>query len=161
VRAVLVGGYFGGWVDGPATAAMRLDNTTLKPLGVQRGAGVIVLLPESACGPAEVSRVLSYLARESAGQCGPCVHGLPAIARMVGSLVDGDAPADALVHLRRWQSVIAGRGACHLPDGAIRFAATALSVFADEFADHQRHGRCDACGDAKWLPLPAQTERAA
>ena len=37
-------------------------------------------LPDHACGICESARVARYLASESAGQCGPCVHGLSAIA---------------------------------------------------------------------------------
>ncbi len=160
-RAILVGGYFGDWVDGQALPALRLDHAGLAAFGARRGAGVIALLPESACGPAETARVLAYLAGESAGQCGPCSNGLPAIAGMVRRLVDGDAPAGALDDLRRWQSLVRGRGACRLPDGAVRFAASALAVFAAEFADHQRHGSCDGCAAPAWLPVPPPPTRIA
>jgi NADH:ubiquinone oxidoreductase subunit F (NADH-binding) len=98
--------------------------------------------------------VLAYHAGQSAGQCGPCANGLPAIARMVGQVVDGTAPADAMTHLRRWSAVIEGRGACRLPDGAARFAVTALTVFADELADHQLYGPCDRCASPAVLPVP-------
>jgi NADH:ubiquinone oxidoreductase subunit F (NADH-binding) len=161
LRAVLVGGYFGDWVDGEEFASLRLDDAALRPFGAKRGAGVLALLPESACGPAETADVLAYLASQSAGQCGPCVNGLPAIAAMVGRLVDGDAPADAMEHLGRWLRVVPGRGACRLPDGAVRFAASALAVFAAEFADHHRHGRCTGCATPAWLPVPPGTELAA
>ena len=150
IRAVLVGGYFGEWVDGHRLA----DARRLPALGPKRGAGVLTLLPASACGPAETAAVLAYLAGQSAGQCGPCTHGLPAIARMVGAIVDGLAPADAMHHLDRWLAVVPGRSACRLPDGAVAFAASALSVFAEEFADHHRHGPCDRCATSAVLPLP-------
>ena len=44
------------------------------------------MLPASACGLVETARVTRYLATESAGQCGPCVHGLDAIAHALESL---------------------------------------------------------------------------
>jgi NADH:ubiquinone oxidoreductase subunit F (NADH-binding) len=150
IRAVLVGGYFGAWVDGRALD----DPRRLPDLGARRAAGVMALLPRSACGPAESAAVLDYLAAQSAGQCGPCSHGLPAIARMVGAIVDGRAPADAMSHLHRWLAVVPGRSACRLPDGAVAFAASALSVFAEEFADHHRHGPCERCATSAVLPLP-------
>ena len=40
---------------------------------------------------------------------------------------------------------IRGRGACHLPDGAIRMVTSALDVFADDLLAHRR-GRCIAKG---------------
>ena len=78
VQAYLVGGYFGTWVA-PSDAA----NVALTPEVL--GAGAIFALPESTCAVAECSRVVRYLASESAGQCGPCVHGLAAIADAVAA----------------------------------------------------------------------------
>ncbi len=59
----------------------------------------------------------------------------------------------------RLASVIRGRGACRHPDGTLRFIASALQVFAEEFSDHARHGRCDACGVDPALPLPDPAAR--
>ena len=51
-------------------------------------------------------------------------------------------------------AVIRGRGACRHPDGTLRFVASAIDVFADEFADHGAEGPCDACEVPPALPLP-------
>ena len=69
LQAVLVGGYFGGWVAADDVDSFRLLPETL-------GAGAVIVFPESACAVADCARVLRYLADESAGQCGPCVNGL-------------------------------------------------------------------------------------
>jgi NADH:ubiquinone oxidoreductase subunit F (NADH-binding) len=84
--------------------------------------------------------VIDYLALESAGQCGPCVHGLRAIADLFGELADGVAHPGEAQRVLRWSAEIRGRGACHHPDGAARFVESALSVFADEMVAHQRGG---------------------
>ena len=47
------------------------------------------------CGLVEVARVTRWLAAQSAGQCGPCGHGLPAIAGAVEALVAGDRDCGA------------------------------------------------------------------
>ena len=56
--------------------------------------------------------------------------------------------------LRGWFGDVRGRGACHYPDGVVRFVATALDVFGDEVARHDRDGRCLASPPAA-LPIPA------
>jgi NADH:ubiquinone oxidoreductase subunit F (NADH-binding) len=131
VAAFLVGGYFGGWVAADEAETLHLTPETL-------GAGTIVALPESTCPVAEVARVLRYLAGESAGQCGPCVHGLPALADALDPSLRGDRRTDA----RRFVRLVAGRGACRHPDGAARFAESALDVFAADFARHASHRGC-------------------
>jgi NADH:ubiquinone oxidoreductase subunit F (NADH-binding) len=154
VLAVLAGGYHGGWLTGPQARALRFSDAELRPAGAFTGPGVLVALPAGACGLAETANVVRYLALESAGQCGPCLNGLPRMAAALGTLArPGPAPA-VLENLKRWAGLVAGRGACHHPDGAVRFAASALRVFAPEIAAHAR-GRCSADSPAAFLPVPA------
>ena len=130
---VLVGGYFGRWVGAAEATQHALLPETL-------GAGAVVVFPDSACAVAECARVLHYLAGESAGQCGPCVHGLAAIADGFGRLALGrDGSPETLA---RWAGMVTGRGACRHPDGATRFLSSSLAVFADEVGRHARHGGC-------------------
>jgi len=131
VDGYLVGGYFGGWVAPAAANHLELTPDAL-------GAGAIVALPASTCVAAEVARVVDYLAGESAGQCGPCVHGLRAISDALTSERRGDRRAD----IERWAGMVDGRGACRHPDGTVRFVRSALAVFAGEFAHHAKHRSC-------------------
>ena len=105
------------------------------------GARAIVALPARACGLAETARIARYLSDEGAGQCGPCVHGLAAIADALERLASGDR-TDRRDRIERWVAAVRGRGACAHPDGASRFAASALDVFAGEVELHLRQGRC-------------------
>jgi NADH:ubiquinone oxidoreductase subunit F (NADH-binding) len=148
VSAFLLGGYFGSWVDASTAARLPLLESDLRPVGASLGARAIYALPASACGVAETARVARYLAKESAGQCGPCVNGLDAIATALERLAAGRG--DDRVRIARWAGQIVGRGACSHPDGAARFVESALTVFADEFERHAR-GRCT--GDRR-LRLP-------
>src|SRR5207302_4361735 len=112
---VLVGGYFGAWLSPEQARRTRLCDAELRPLGAGLGCGAIVVLPADACGLKETARILGWLAGESAGQCGSCVHGLAAIAGGAADLYRG---ADSVDRLLRWAGPAEGRGACHLPDGA-------------------------------------------
>jgi NADH:ubiquinone oxidoreductase subunit F (NADH-binding) len=149
-RALLVGGYFGTWLDAADNLDLPLSDAALRPHGAALGARTLAVLPHGACGVAETARVARYLAGESAGQCGPCVFGLPAVAQALESIAAG-APdaARSLERLPRLGAQIAGRGACRHPDGALRFVDSAIRVFADEIQLHLA-GRCSA-PDAKPL----------
>lgn len=160
-RAVLVGGYYGAWLTGDALATTGLDDASLRPRGASLGAGVIVSLPEEACAVAEVARVVDWLADENAGQCGPCVHGLDAIAGALVEIADGVADRDATRRLERWCGQVEGRGACHHPNGVAGFVRSALRVFATELEAHRRHGPCDACDRSPVLVVPDRRARLA
>jgi NADH:ubiquinone oxidoreductase subunit F (NADH-binding) len=151
-RAFLIGGYFGTWVDVDRAKGLVLSNAALRKLGASLGAGGVFVLPASACGVVESARVMRYLAGESAGQCGPCVHGLAAIAGGFERLTRLDG-ADMRPQLERWLQLVSGRGACRHPDGAAHFASSALAVFSDEVEHHIRYGRCSSPATAL-LPLP-------
>jgi NADH:ubiquinone oxidoreductase subunit F (NADH-binding) len=143
VRAVLVGGYFGAWVDAGQAARTPLAHHGLRERELSLGCGVVIVLGEDACGLCETAAMLDYLARESSGQCGPCTFGLRAVADRLLALCAGTAPAGSLRRLRDWALDIEGRGACRHPDGAVRLLRSALHVFAPEAAEHE-HGGCGA-----------------
>ena len=155
LRAILIGGYFGSFLDGAGAHRVLLSRAELAPYDATLGAGVIVALGEDHCGVAETARVAAYFAAEGAQQCGPCVHGLSAIAGAIHRLSTGTASAGTQRDVERWSRELPRRGACGHPDGAVRFVASALRVFADEFHDHARHGRCERCANPAALPTPA------
>jgi len=147
-----VGGYFGAWIDVEHALPVRLTDGDLAAHGTAFGAGVIWFLPRGACGLRETERVASWFAGQTADQCGPCVHGLASIAGGLVSLVGGGG-RDEAARLRRWSDDVEGRGACRLPDGAVRFVRSGLKVFGADIERHRIDGRCDAALDQTLLPL--------
>ncbi len=154
VCAALLGGYAGTWVPGELLRGVALSDEHLAPVGASLGAGVIALLGEDACPVAETVRVARWLAEQSAGQCGPCVNGLPALAATLAEIAAGTDEGDATRRLQRLSALVRRRGACSHPDGVVRFVLSALDAFAEEFTDHARHGACEACATSEQLPLP-------
>ncbi|GAA4715252.1 NADH-ubiquinone oxidoreductase-F iron-sulfur binding region domain-containing protein [Nocardioides conyzicola] len=136
-RPVLVGGYHGSWVTD--IRDLRLDRPALRAAGLPLNAGVVARLSPDTCALGEVAAVASWLAGQSAGQCGPCFFGLPTVARDVHSLLRGDDPG---AELARRVAQLPGRGACAHPDGSAMFVRTALTALADEVEAHRRHGTC-------------------
>ncbi len=156
-QAFLVGGYFGTWIAAAGNLDTPLSESGLRPLGAALGARTLVVLPTNACGVLESARVARYLAGESAGQCGPCVFGLPAVADAMEAIAaGGTGAAAALDRLPRLQAQIARRGACAHPDGALRFVDSALTVFADEISRHLT-GRCTAPHADPVLPTKSRS----
>jgi NADH:ubiquinone oxidoreductase subunit F (NADH-binding) len=103
------------------------------------------VLPDRACGLLESARVVRYLADQSAGKCGPCRFGLGDIATSVEAVSRREDTVRNVALLRRWMTMVQGRGACSHPDGSVRFVRSTLEVFADELARHEA-GECRAAG---------------
>jgi NADH:ubiquinone oxidoreductase subunit F (NADH-binding) len=132
-RAVLVGGYFGTWVEPDAAWRLPLDHRT------RLGCGVVGFMAESRCPVCDVAAIMRYLAAESSAQCGPCFFGLRALADACTRIAQTGSNTTDLARLQRWATEVRGRGACKHPDGAATFLASALRVFAGEFAHHRTH----------------------
>jgi NADH:ubiquinone oxidoreductase subunit F (NADH-binding) len=140
-QAVLLGGYFGGWAHVDEQWGLPLDPRSMRARGLALGCGVIHFLSADSCGVEATARIMTYLASQSARQCGPCVFGLSAIAEATQRLATRAPQADDIDRIVRWSGQLVGRGACHHPDGAVGLLRSALQLFADDFAEHQRR-RC-------------------
>lgn len=138
-QAVLIGGYFGQWVEAAQAWALTVDPEVLRARGLSLGCGVIGVLPASRCAVCEVAGIMRYLASESSAQCGPCFFGLHALADACSRIAERGTNADDLNRMQRWATEVRGRGACHHPDGAVTFLQSALKTFAGEFARHPAH----------------------
>lgn len=143
LQAVLVGGYHGAWLPAEALPDLRMSRASLAPWGASPGAGVVVALPEHVCGVVESARIVSYLAGQTAGQCGPCVNGLPAMAATLEAVARGQRSPQLPAQLERLAALVEGRGACSHPDGTVRLVRSTLRTFADEVRHHLA-GRCTA-----------------
>jgi NADH:ubiquinone oxidoreductase subunit F (NADH-binding) len=150
--AVLVGGFGGTWLPLPAAGGLPLAPDELAAAGAALGVCLVLVLPAGVCGLAVSARIIRYLAGQSARQCGPCMFGLPAIAADLDALAGG-RPVDA-DRLRRRLSLVRGRGACRHPDGAVRQAASALAVFADDVAAHAAGRPCGGVFGDPGFPIP-------
>lgn len=145
VQAVLSGGFGGGWLRLPDALDVPLTHEALRRAGAALGVPMLLALPAGTCGLAQTRHLLDFLAAESAGQCGPCAFGLPALATAFTALVAGSRDAPEELHrVRRLTDTLKGRGACAHPDGATRLARSALLAFADDLAAHLAGYPCPA-----------------
>ena len=168
---VVIGG-LGGVVLRPEEAAtVTWSRAGLAPYGGSPGPGVVHVLDPAVCPVDALAAWFDHAAGESAGQCGPCMFGLPAIAAdwrelaVPGAGLRGTAPAwdrsvpgpaepgpaggNGHVHraarerLERRARSVRGRGACRFPDGVAGLVTSALRALSDHLDDHAR-GRCAA-----------------
>jgi NADH:ubiquinone oxidoreductase subunit F (NADH-binding) len=146
---VLLGGYHGTWAAPGVLAGMSVSHASSGAAGLGLGAGVVLPLGAGACPLRTTADVARYLACQSAGRCGPCVHGLPALATALDAFLAGGPvePVERLLEL------VEGRGACAHPDGTARLVRSALVAFPDEVSAHALGG----CAAAR----PALAEAAA
>jgi NADH:ubiquinone oxidoreductase subunit F (NADH-binding) len=147
LRAVLVGGYHGAWLP-----AERLDTALsvegLAPFGAAPGAGILMALGADRCGLEASAEIATYLASQSARQCGPCANGLPRLADVLTRLAAGDRSTWLPGEVRRLAALVAGRGSCHHPDGTARLVLSSLTVFSSDVQAHLA-GRCEAQPDRR------------
>jgi NADH:ubiquinone oxidoreductase subunit F (NADH-binding) len=158
ISGLLTGGYAGTWLPPGALHELVLSREHLAAYGASFGAGAVTLLSSAACPVAEVTRLARWMADESAFQCGPCTHGLDALAEGIAALAAGHPERQAYRRLETLASLTARRGACAHPDGSVRVVLSALEAFAGEFDQHARSGPCRLCARAPELPLPSRRD---
>ena len=159
LQALLVGGYFGAWLPVRAAWPVPMTHAGLKAAGGAMGAGIVIALPASCCPLAETARVVRYLAEETAGQCGPCMFGLPALADALGRLAYSGGRDGQIDQITALIPVIEGRGACRHPDGATQLVQSVLRTFPADARGHERRGACAGVASPPLLPLPDDEER--
>ena len=152
--AVLVGGYAGSWLPGGLAWHLSVDRTSFGTAGAMLGCGLLGVLPHGHCGLSESARIVSWLAAEGAGQCGPCAFGLPRMGSAFEALARGRGRA--VDELLRLADEVDGRGGCRHPDGVARLTRSAVTIFADDVRRHRRGRHCTDSTDPL-LPLPRRT----
>ena len=143
-QAVSVGGLSGGFLSAAEAEEFRWESTVLNSRGCTIGSGVLRVIGADECPVEYVAHTLEVAAGETAGQCGPCMFGVPAVASDFASVAAGDAGRLQALHQRL--GLLSGRGACHFPDGVAQHLAGALRVFGADIDAHLA-GRCLADHD--------------
>lgn len=151
----LLGGYFGTWLPASTFESMPLDVDALRSAhDAAFGCGVLALLPDGGCAIVESTRILMFLAAESAGQCGPCINGLAALAEAMQRIASSTPEDGDIDRVWRWIEMVRGRGACHHPDGAVGQLASALKAFDHHLSTHLAGHRCYGATTAGFPPPP-------
>jgi len=137
-RPLLLGGYHGTWLKPAQLRGLTVSRDAIAAAGATLGAGVMLPLSAGLCPLVRTVELVEYLAGQSAGRCGPCRNGLPAMAEELRALVDGGGSVRRVEELC---GLVVRRGACAHPDGTARLVASTLSRFGDEVDAHSM-GTC-------------------
>lgn len=143
VGAVGLGGLGGGWLSAGDAWTATWSDAGLAAHGLRTGTGAIHVLDRFGCPLRQVARWTGYAAGESAGQCGPCMFGVPAVTQQVAQLADGTLSHAGFDRLRQRLALLPGRGACRFPDGVAGFISSALRTFRVD-VDAHLSGACIA-----------------
>ena len=112
--------------------------------GLALGAGVVIPAL-GGCPVRMTAAIVRYLAGESAGRCGPCLNGLPALAGAVDDLAALDRSPQARSEIATLAGLVERRGACAHPDGTARLVRSLIAACPAEVAAHER-GECTGGG---------------
>lgn len=129
--AILLGGYAGTWQPWARVAGLAVDPVALRRHGIAFGSGVVAQAPQDRDALEWTAELVRWLADERAGQCGPCIFGLPELARQFDDF--HGAKKRSTRQRRKLDDLmqeIDGRGACRHPDGVVRLVRSAVDVFA-------------------------------
>ncbi|KRE61594.1 NADH-ubiquinone oxidoreductase-F iron-sulfur binding region domain-containing protein [Nostocoides sp. Soil756] len=141
------GGFHGAWLHPRDLGGLVWTQAHLRSRGAALGAGALVSLAPGDCPVALTAAWTEYLAGESAGRCGRCRNGLPALAQEVGGLAEG---ADTRRRIQELTGLVVARGACAHPDGTARLVHSLLTTLHDHVEDHL--AGAGGCG----RPFPAR-----
>lgn len=133
-QAVSVGGLSSGFLTREEASRLPWESAQLGAFGCTVGSGVLRVIGGSDCPVEQVAAALELAADQRAGQCGPCMFGVPAVAADFASIASGDG--SRLRPLQRRLALLPGRGACRFPDGVAHYLAGALRVFAADIDAH-------------------------
>ncbi|KSU65346.1 NADH-ubiquinone oxidoreductase-F iron-sulfur binding region domain-containing protein [Arthrobacter sp. NIO-1057] len=141
IHAVLVGGFHGQFTTDLDISLSATTDAAQYPSTLSVGAGVLEILRFGTCPLERASEIVDYLAQSSAKQCGPCMFGLPTLARDLQAVARRSTDPQLTERIERLTQLVSGRGACHHPDATARLASSALHVFDDELQAHLS-GQC-------------------
>jgi len=143
LQPLLLGGYHGTWLKPAQLQGLTVSRTGIAEAGATLGAGVLLPLAAGWCPLIRTEAIVDYLAGQSAGRCGPCLNGLPAMAEALRNVVHRGGPVARVEELC---GLVARRGACAHPDGTARLVTSMLTRFPEEVDLHSLGG-CDGGRD--------------
>ena len=131
-RPLCSGGYHGTWSAPGQLQGQRVSREGMRSAGLTLGAGVVVVPGRDECPVQVTAEIVAYLAGSTAGRCGPCFNGLPAMSITLEHLASRSGHVHDTARLLDLAGTVERRGACAHPDGTARLVRSLLTACADE-----------------------------
>jgi len=121
-----------------------LDFQALQAIGSGLGTGAVIVLSEETCMVQTAIEYGRFFARESCGQCPPCVLGLDHLSATMEKIEAGEGDEKDVRQVGQICGMIKGRGYCYLLTGAAIAVESIFRHFRHEFDAHVEAARCPA-----------------
>jgi len=134
---------------GPSNAILRgdqidipMDFETLKAAGSGLGTGAVIVVSEKSCIVKTAITYTGFFARESCGQCPPCILGLENLTKILKKIDVGQGCEADLNEIKLLCAMIKGKGYCYLLTGAVLALESILLHFRETFVRHIHEAKC-------------------
>jgi len=141
LKAVIPGGSSTPVLTAEAAMLMTMDYDGIEKAGSMLGAGSVIIMDDSTCMVAALTRLAHFYYDESCGQCTPCREGTGWLYRVLKRIMDGNGKADDIDLLMGVQDKIMGNTICALGDAAAMPVESFLRNFREEFEYYIEHGK--------------------
>jgi NADH-quinone oxidoreductase subunit F len=140
LKAVIPGGSSTPVLTAEAAMAMTMDYDGIEKAGSMLGAGSVIVMDDSTCMVATLTRLAHFYYDESCGQCTPCREGTGWLYRVLKRIMDGNGKAEDIDLLLGVSDKIMGNTICALGDAAAMPVESFLRCFREEFEYYIEHG---------------------
>lgn len=141
LKAVIPGGSSTPILTAEVAMAMTMDYDGIEAVGSMLGAGSVIVMDDSTCMVAALTRLAHFYYDESCGQCTPCREGTGWLYRVLKRIMDGNGKLDDIDLLLGIQDRIMGNTICAFGDAAAMPVESFLRCFREEFKYYIKHGK--------------------
>lgn len=141
LKAVIPGGSSTPVLPAEDAMKMTMDYDSIEQVGSMLGAGSVIVMDDTTCMVAALTRLAHFYYDESCGQCTPCREGTGWMYRVLKRIMDGQGKIQDLDLLMSVQDKIMGNTICALGDAAAMPVESFIRHFRDEFEYYIKHGK--------------------
>ena len=141
LKAVIPGGSSTPVLLADEAMNMAMDYDSIEQAGSMLGAGSVIVMDDTTCMVAVLTRLAHFYYDESCGQCTPCREGTGWMYRVLKRIMDGQGRTEDLDLLMSVQDKIMGNTICALGDAAAMPVESFIRQFRPEFEYYIKHGK--------------------